>query len=94
MWWIIGTALIVVIVVIVVLLFFKRGSGAGYDDIQNKIDALKDCDEDQAVGLFDKCPCDPSITDQWGEENKDKKCNTICDNAMVANCNNCGKLTC
>lgn len=55
LWWLIGVAAVTLVVIILILFWFK-GSGEGiFKSINNKIDQLKDSDNDGVADMFDKC---------------------------------------
>ena len=73
MWRYLIGGIIALIVLIVVIVFFTRGGKQAYGGLGEKIGELQDCDKDTVADLFDKCPCDPSVLDEWPEDRKEKK---------------------
>ncbi|MBR9683408.1 hypothetical protein GOV03_02610, partial [Candidatus Woesearchaeota archaeon] len=65
--WIIIAAIIALVVVILVVLWFRGSGRNAFDEIGRHIDNLGDCDKDNVVNMYDKCPCDAVV----GEENPD-----------------------
>jgi hypothetical protein len=60
-------AIIVIIVLIVLLVIFFQGTEKGSKDIKDKLVGTKDSDNDGTADLFDQCPCDDSIGDNFPE---------------------------
>jgi hypothetical protein len=67
MWWIIAAAIIAIIVVVFMILWFRSGGEKAYDGLSDKISGLGDYDKDGVADLFDKCPCEADIGDDWPE---------------------------
>lgn len=62
-WFIIIGAIIAILVAFFVISFFTKGGEKGTGTISKQLDNLDDQDKDGTVNMFDKCPCDPTITD-------------------------------
>ncbi len=79
MWWLIATAVVALLVVILILFWFRGSGGTAFEVINKNIGGLGDKDGDKVADTFDKCPCDPSITDEWPTALQElKKCPIEC----------------
>lgn len=83
-WWIIATAIIVLLVVILMVLWFRTSGGKAFETVGEKLEGLDDCDKDQVADIFDKCPCDASILDEFPEGVTE--CKTKCTGNKEADC--------
>ncbi|HIH10800.1 TPA: hypothetical protein HA241_01280 [Candidatus Woesearchaeota archaeon] len=63
LWWIIAAAIIALIIVMLILVWFKGSGGKAFEDLDTRINQLKDDDNDKVANLFDKCPETPPDTD-------------------------------
>lgn len=91
-WWIIAVALIAIVVVMIVLLWFNKSGGRAFDQVDDKIGALGDCDGDNVADMFDKCPCKPGVSKFKGCDSEGEV--VPCEEPQKSNCKKCGKLNC
>ncbi len=67
--------IIALFVVILILIIFSKGSGKAYDELNDRILGVGDCDGDLVSNLYDKCPCDYANEDDGCPKNQEpRKC--------------------
>lgn len=67
MWWIIVAAILALLVVIFMVIWFRGSGERSFDVIDKNIEGLNDKDGDNVADMFDKCPDNPSIGDEFPE---------------------------
>jgi len=61
-------AILAVFVVVLVIVWFKGGGEKGFEFVKGKIGELEDSDKDSVADMFDKCPCDDRVGQEWTDE--------------------------
>lgn len=75
--------IIVVAILLITLIVIVVWAGGGFKKlfggVDEKIGGLQDCDDDKTTDLYDKCPCDSSVQDNWPPDRQEsKECHPKC----------------